>query len=72
LRDLTHIEDAVLACVFAGQEEIYRALERLEREGFITRDTEGRKSYTLARAFDWLLRAKDGKLSVIGPMERPG
>jgi hypothetical protein len=56
------------------QEDFCRTLAALEARGFIKKGSpQGKKSkpFFLAPRFDWLLRAKDGKFAVIGPMERP-
>lgn len=54
-------------------EDFCRTLAALEARGFIKKGSPQGKSkpFFLDPRFDWLLRAKDGKLAVIGPMERP-
>lgn len=66
-RELTSIEEAVLLCVFASQEQVAQTLAVLERDSFIVR--RGNR-YEPNPNLDWILRTKSGRLSVSGPTER--
>ena len=65
-RDLTPLESAVLLCVFASQESVNDAIDSLERDGRIVRDSTNLKRYILNPNLTWMLRAENGELSVIG------
>lgn len=64
---------AVAAKLDTKPPNVCRQIRALIRDGYLVKGSSngnGHKCYTLNPNFDWILRAKNGKLTVVGPIPR--